>query len=385
MAKSTKTTPAEKPQKPHPDFPLFPHATKRWAKKVKGRLIYFGPWDDPDGALQRWVDEKDYILLHGCRPPEGLGGATIRDLCNRFLTAKETSKCTGEITERTFNDYHRSCEILISQFGKNRSVSSMIPADFEKLRASLAKTRKLVALGNEINRIRIIVRYAFENDLVDKPVKTGSEFKRPSKKAMRVHRAAKGPRIFEVDEIKRLLEFANPTMKAMLLLGVNGGMGNGDVARLEFRHIEDGWIDFPRPKTGILRRFPMWSETRAAVEKAISLRKEPKHEQDENWVFLTNTRNCWFREGTSHNPVSAAFAKLAKRAKVEKPGVGFYGLRHCFETIAGETRDQPAVDHVMGHGDESMAAVYRERLDDDRLQRVVDHVRAWLFGNSEKR
>ena len=53
MANSTRNgagSKASKPQKPRPDFPLFPHATGRWAKKVRGRFRSFGKVaDDPNG------------------------------------------------------------------------------------------------------------------------------------------------------------------------------------------------------------------------------------------------------------------------------------------------------------------------------------------------
>lgn len=56
-----KHNPSERPIKPSPDFPLFPHITGRWAKKIKGKLHYFGPWDDPDGAHRRYLARAEEL------------------------------------------------------------------------------------------------------------------------------------------------------------------------------------------------------------------------------------------------------------------------------------------------------------------------------------
>ena len=84
------------------------------------------------------------------------------------------------------------------------------------------------------------------------------------------------------------------------------------------------------------------------------------------------------------NPVSKETAKLLKTLGLDRPGLNFYALRHTFETIGGEARDQVAVEHVMGHARDDMASAYRERISDERFKAVSDHVRAWLFPRRAK-
>jgi hypothetical protein len=38
---------AAKPSKPSLEFPLTTHPFGQWCKKIRGKLDYFGPWDQP--------------------------------------------------------------------------------------------------------------------------------------------------------------------------------------------------------------------------------------------------------------------------------------------------------------------------------------------------
>ena len=82
--------------------------------------------------------------------------------------------------------------------------------------------------------------------------------------------------------------------------------------------------------------------------------------------------------------VTAAMGQLLGKLGLARRGHTFYALRHAFETIGGESRDQVAVDAIMGHIRADMASVYRERIGDDRLRAVAEQVRKWLFAKSVK-
>ncbi len=93
-------------------------------------------------------------------------------------------------------------------------------------------------------------------------------------------------------------------------------------------------------------------------------------------------------------PLSKEFGKVVRSAKVKRgskretiyrKGLGFYGLRHTFQTIGDAARDPIATRAIMGHAEagNDMSAVYREGVDDSRLKAVTDHVHQWLFATDE--
>lgn len=387
--------PRPKPGEPTADFPLSAHASGAWQKKIRGKTHYFGRWGRiHKGKMERlpgsswWKPSLDDYLeqadaLRLGRTPRIKGtDLIVKDLCNRFLTAKTRQVESGEITALTFAGYRQTTDLIVSAFGSDRLVDDLASDDFEALRQTMAKRWGPVRLGNEIQKVRTVFKYGYESNLIDKPVRYGPQFKKPSASVIRRHKAKNGEKMIEAVEIRKLLHAAPVQLEAMILLGVNCGFNNKDCADLPLSAIDldAGWINFPRPKTGIPRRCPLWSETVTALREAIAERPEAKHEDATGLVFVTTRGRPWLSRGQA-NPVSVAIRKLMKKEGVHGDGLGFATLRHVYRTVADGSLDQPAVNHIMGHADSSMAATYRERIDDSRLQAVVGYVHAWLFGD----
>ena len=137
----------------HPDYPLFPHQNGLWAKKVRGKLHYYGKIaDDAKGeaALLKWLDEKD-DLLAGRTPRAKGAGLTVGELCDRFLQSKDKRLESGEITYRTRQDYEQTTNLIVAQFGKHRLVSDLAGDDFETPRSSFVKTGDLWRSATKCN------------------------------------------------------------------------------------------------------------------------------------------------------------------------------------------------------------------------------------------
>jgi integrase len=400
VANSTRDRRPRKPEKPYPDFPLTAHPSGRWCKKIrplgsgKTKTFYFGSWKDgAKAALDRYLREKD-DLYAGRTPgrPAAPDAYTVGRMCNEFLNAKSAALTQGRITAGHFKDLLATCERLVAFFTPGRDVEAIGPNDFERLAFDFPATWKLHRRKREVGAIRSVFTYAATKEAISR-TRFGT-FKAPARDELDAERFRRerehGTREFTPAQLHTIIDAAPVTLKAMILLAVNAGFGNTDVATLPraYLDLEGGWANYPRPKTTIRRRAKLWPETVAAVRAALDERPHHLDPADAELVFITVNGLRWVRAAVekdaagavaikTDDSVSKGFRTLLASLEMRRPGLSFYSLRHCCETHGGA--DQIAVDAVMGHRTPGMGTNYRQGIDDARLVAVADNLHAWLY------
>ncbi|TWU36017.1 tyrosine-type recombinase/integrase [Novipirellula artificiosorum] len=376
---------ANKPAKPRKDFPLFPHASGQWAKKVLGQMHYFGVWADPVAAEKEWERQK-LALLEGRDPDEAIYGETVGWLCNAFVESKALQKERSELSERSFKDYRRVAKEIATHFGKGRRLDSIRPSDFERYRNSFPDTWGPTTINSQLRLVRVLFKYANDIEVTKRPIRYSIGLKAVPKSTVRKHQATQDAKEYTADEVWRLYHESPQPMRAFILLGLNAAYGTMDIARLRIDDIDfkNHWLGVMRGKTGIARGCWLWPETLTALREAIDAKPYTTRPSLEPLAFITTHRRPWAEDGSTSHPLTMAFNKLKKAAEIDKPGVGHYALRHTFATVASGARDQQAVDYVMGHIDNTMAGNYREGIDPKRVKAVCQFVRRWFLAGKPK-
>ena len=396
-----------KPKKPYPSFPLTAHNNGQWCKKIRGKIHFFGVWEDPQIALNSYLRIAED--LHAGRQPSASSlssdDLTVKNVCNQYLTAQLEKAETNQIQPGTFEKCRKVVESFAKTVGSTRAVSDITPGDFQQFRNRLlrkgptgkGKGLGVYALSRSITIVRSMFKYAYDMDIIDRPIKYGSGFDKPSFSQKRKSRQAEelknGKRLFEPVEILAMLDTVKAPLRAMILLGINGGFGNTDCACLPIVAIcwDRKVIEFDRPKTGIERVVSLWPETIDALRETLEKRPKPADRKAEKLVFLTAFGRPWVRDNLHQSddtnlekvvPIDAIqqeFNKLIRKLGFKRKGLGFYALRHTFRTWADETKDQHAIHRIMGHTIPGMSGIYVEEISLDRLRAVTEYVHGKLF------
>jgi hypothetical protein len=219
----------------------------------------------------------------------------VKDLANKWLAFQEERVSREELRAGTWKEYKEAAGFALRALGAHVLVAGLRPEDFGPLRSTLADKYGYDGLNKFIKIVRMIFRWGYENGVVAQPVRFGDFLKSPGLKAKLLARREKkdlgGERFFPAIQIRKQLAAASKQMRAMILLGINGGYGNTDCAqlRVEFIDFHRRVIDHARAKTLEGRLVPLWPETITALKEVIGDRQA-------GLVFLTRLGNAWVRE-----------------------------------------------------------------------------------------
>ena len=152
---------------------------------------------------------------------------------------------------------------MAAAFGKTRLVDDLASDDFEALRADAAKIWGPHRLSKFVQCIRTLFKYGYDAGLLDKPVRYGAGVQASVRRTYSVrHRAAGArgclrPQRFAICSTRRSMLLPHVQCGSMILLRLNCASAIPTVAtyRCQPWTWNTGWINFPRPKTGIERRF----------------------------------------------------------------------------------------------------------------------------------
>ena len=351
-----------------PKLELSKHrGSGQWRKRIGGVDHYYGsyttvPYRKALAQMRR--DQIDAAEGKARRGPK----LRVVDLTEAWMASKAEDVSLGMIKPVTVDKYRHVVKLIDSVWGSRR-VASLTPASFRDLQVAGAakwgfhKQRDLVTIT------RMILSWGADQEVIA-PVRVPRTFQKPTRRTEAAAEAFQEDRWVwtpqEFQAARRALRASEATYgEAALLLGLNAGLGNLDVATLRWSHIvEEGgtWVvKKPREKTGRARMAPLWEETLQALGP-----------RGTGLILRTGTGLPLVGEGRRDS-----LAQLFRR-KVGKP---FYGLRHMFQTIGSRSGDSEAVRYMMGHAPKDMADHYTlsPAWTVPRLERVVQELRTWAW------
>lgn len=311
------------PPKPFPKFPLFPHRNGQWAKKIAGRLDYFGPWRWPDQAAYQlsWrAAEKKYndwreAIARGQLFVANPRAITLEELCDLYLAPQHARAERNEIKPRYFSEVRRIVTRFRNDVGRHRAVAE-VEADPQPIHDWLKETNRYGwALFNKTMKL---VRGVFiwaakspDGPLKNEPFKCLHLFtERPLREFRRQRRHEReAGAVYTVsgEELRTIVNFAPQPLRSMVLVAYFAGYGNTDCGELplsamtvlekpeklfirgQLEEIPAGWarMDFPRPKSEVDRFALLPPFVVDSLRSAEAVRPKPANKAWKNRRFFT--------------------------------------------------------------------------------------------------
>lgn len=369
------------------DCPLFLADNGQWAKKIKGKRRYFGT--DLDAALKRYANEKDHLLA-GLTPPRADASPTLGELANLYLESSRQRVAAEDVRADHTMHQERVLARLVASLGADAKLSRLTPADWSRVRADLSKPdpntnrrglkrRAMATVSLDMTRYRAFLNWCKRQKLITE-VDTAGALDPPPKRQRRLAKNSAGKRLWNPDHLRQMIDDADVLFRPVVLLSINAAMGIADIALLKRSQFtaKTEYLDHPRNKTGVERRVWLWPETREAIAAAVAKRPEPSKQVYRDRLLLTKTGLPWHRvEGGFARDLSTHITN--RMTEAIGTNMRLYDCRRTFRTIGADSCDLESLNLSMGHEMAGEGQTYLQGGRDDRIRRVCEIVRTWLY------
>jgi integrase len=274
----------------------------------------------------------------------------------RFLDRKLVEVDAGEITSGRYESYRCEIEAFQGWVGAESAIQAVSAAILEDYLTHLQKevSRKAITAktaAGRLNTVKQFIRGLWEVELIGLPRNIDS-------RKMKITVPAPKKRIIPLRDVKNLFKTAEGRVRLYLLLMLNCGFGQTDIATL--RHDEVDWkkgrIQRKRSKTKKHDRvpevnYPLWSETfqllrhyRSNHETLALVNKDSRPLRYEQIVDGKNKVS---------DAIKSAYWRLQRRTKTSYPLKLF--RKTSSSMIASHDFHAKYVQHFLGHAPATVA------------------------------
>jgi integrase len=311
----------------------------------------------------RKIRTKSHVRRAIERLHEELGGEPVsttllRTFAQNWITSKKPT-----VAKRTLEFYSGSIVKFLAWLGNraDRPISEISKTDLIGYRDSLALKLRARSVNHDLSVVRMLFVSARRDGLIsDNP----AEFV----EAVRQRNSSATRRAFTLDEIRALIDIADPEWRSMILVGLYTGQRLGDIAQLTWNNIDlpRGELRLVTQKTGKVLLLPIAGPLQRHLESLPS-------SDDPHAPLHPRALRTFTADGRSA-ALSNQFAKLLILAGLRQPeiskGTGrsttrrqnalsFHCLRKTATTLLYEAGVPQAVCEAMiGHDSAEVHALY---------------------------
>jgi integrase len=320
-----------------------------------------------------WGDRLRKMTTPTHAPDGSVGGAV-----ESFLSRKKAQAEAGERSRGRYDGYRRCLTHFRNWVGKDTpmdNIGAKMLLDYHSsLLADIAAGKMSRGYARDhMVAFKVFIRWAWALELCDLPRNLQS-------KDLTIEAPPPRIRVFGSDDVKVLLAAASLTMRLYLLLCLNCGFTQSDIAKLKQCELDldQGYIIRTRTKTARFDDVPtvsykLWGETLALLEQHRST--------DPDLALLNENGKPLRREwiGTDGkvkrtNNIRTAYARLTGKLKI-KPSKPLQLLRKTGATLLVSNPQYRHCDVLyLGHAPQGTAARFYSAPD----QKTFDRALKWL-------